>query len=126
MSTWWQVLGTWYQVLGTKYFSDGTPTKRKDEVKYLGCMINQESNYKIELGKRIRETMETLNKLNVFWLHSNCSMKFKLIAADAVIRAKVMYGLDSAQLAPFPKIIGSRTKNINRYFLRPRLLRCYN
>ena len=34
----------------------------------------------------------------MFWKHTNCSLEFKLIAYDAVIRAKLMYGLESLQL----------------------------
>ena len=39
-----------------------------------------------------------MRRLDQFWLHSNCPVKVKLIAADAVLRAKLLYGLDSAQL----------------------------
>ena len=39
-----------------------------------------------------------MKRLNIFWLHSNCPAKFKLVAADAVIRTKLLYGMESAQL----------------------------
>ena len=42
--------------------------------------------------------MMTLNKLDTFWRHSNCPTKFKIIALDAVIRSKLLYGLDTAQI----------------------------
>ena len=57
-----------------------------------------EGNMNRELNKRIASTMLTLKRLDIYWRHSNCPVRTKLITADAVIRAKVLYGLDSAQL----------------------------
>ena len=37
-------------------------------------------------------------KLDLFWRKSNCSKKFKLIAYDAEVRAKLLYGLEAAQI----------------------------
>lgn len=37
-------------------------------------------------------------KLDTFWRHSDCPERFKLLALDAVIRSKVLYGLESAEL----------------------------
>ena len=42
--------------------------------------------------------MTVMKKLDIFWLHANCSPRRKLIVADAVLRSKLMYGLDSLQL----------------------------
>ncbi len=42
--------------------------------------------------------MATLKKLDLFWLHSNCPARVKIITLDAVIRAKLLYGMESAQL----------------------------
>ena len=108
-------------------FSDGTKIRIVDEAKYLGCSLNETSNYRKEIGKRISNTYITMQKLNIFWLHSNCPAKFKLIAADAVIKTKLLYGMDSAQLGEheqkrinvmqlkiFRKILGIKTTFIDR------------
>ena len=42
--------------------------------------------------------MTVLTKLDLFWLHSDCPTRVKIIALDAIIRAKLLYGLESAQL----------------------------
>ena len=34
----------------------------------------------------------------MFWRHSNCPVKFKSIAIDAVLRSRLLYGLETAQL----------------------------
>merc|ERR1711966_187028 len=36
--------------------------------------------------------------MHVFWNHSNCPTKFELGVFDAVIRAKLVYGLEAVQL----------------------------
>ena len=67
-------------------------------VKYLGCEINREGDSKKELSQRIANAMRTLKRLDTFWRNSNCPIAFKIIALDAVIKTKVLYGLDSMQL----------------------------
>ena len=80
------------------HFQDGSQVKRTNQVTYLGCEINQNSDYRKELSKRISATMAILKKLDLFWRHSDCPTKFKMITLDAVVRSKLLYGLDSAQL----------------------------
>lgn len=80
------------------HFADGTPLTKKAEVKYLGCMLNAKGNTRTELGKRISNAMTTLKKLYLFWIHSSCPIKFKLLVVDAAIRSNVLYGMDTAQL----------------------------
>ena len=81
-------------------FADGTRIKRKPEVTYLDCQINQYSNIAQELSKRISSCMTILKRLDIFWRHCEVTVGFKIIALDAVIRAKLLYGLESAQLNP--------------------------
>lgn len=40
----------------------------------------------------------TVKRLEEFWKHSNCDLRFKLLVYDATIRAKLMYGLEAVQL----------------------------
>ena len=39
-----------------------------------------------------------LSKLDVYWLHAHCPVKWKIIVPDAVIRSKLLYGLETATL----------------------------
>ena len=41
-----------------------------------------------------------MEKLDLFWRHSNCPLRFKLTAMDAVLKSKLLYGLETAQLNP--------------------------
>ena len=44
--------------------------------------------------------MAVLTKLDICWRHCNVKTAFKVTTLDAVIRAKLLYGLDSAQRTP--------------------------
>jgi hypothetical protein len=44
--------------------------------------------------------MATMKKLDLFWRHSDCPTHVKVYTADAVLRSKLLYGLESAQLIP--------------------------
>ena len=45
-------------------------------------------------------TMAIMKKLDLFWRHSDCPVHIKVYTADAVLRSKLLYGLESAQLIP--------------------------
>ena len=42
--------------------------------------------------------MIVLKRLDFFWRHSDCPERYKLEALDAVVRSKLLYGLESAHL----------------------------
>ena len=67
---------------------------------YLGCNLGIKNTSKEELSKRFSNTMATMKKLDLFWRHSNCDIAVKVYTADAILRAKLLYGLESAQLIP--------------------------
>ena len=93
-------------------FINGEKVKRKNETKYLGCKLNYKSDLNVELGKRISETTYTWKNLNHFWKHSDCSKATKIHVYDAVIKSKLLYGLDTANLTP-----GMRTR-IDRFQIK--------
>jgi hypothetical protein len=109
------------------HFADGIKVKQKDEVKYLGCHLNKKADVDREIKQKIGICMSALKSLDTFWRHSNCPKSFKLIAQDAVIRSKLLYGLESAeltntqlkkldvfQLKGLRKILGMDTTFVNR------------
>ena len=44
--------------------------------------------------------MTILKKLDISWRHCDVKIAFKITVLDAVIRSKLLYGIDSAQLTP--------------------------
>ena len=52
----------------------------------------------MELRHRISVCMGVWKKLGMFFKSSDCSVRLKLQVFDAILRSKLMYGLESAQL----------------------------
>ena len=80
------------------FFANGSQVPAHDQAKYLGCLLNDKGDPKREVNKRIAEAFVTWKRLDTFWKHSDCSVKVKLGVYDAVVRAKLIYGLESVQL----------------------------
>ena len=85
---------------GKVVFEDTTEVRKVHEAKYLGCTLSKDNNIIREIRGRIRETMTVFKKMHSFWRHSNCTLKFKLTVVKAVLYAKLLYGLESAELPP--------------------------
>jgi len=81
-------------------FKDGTKVNRKDEVKYLGCWLNEKADIDKEVKKRIAKCATTLAKMHTCWRHGDCTTKTKIQVLNEVIRSKVLYGLESAAMNP--------------------------
>ena len=79
-------------------FPDGHKIPPTDEVKYLGCMLNNKADGKREVAKRKADSMAVLSRLHIFFRDGDSSVKCKLQVYNAVIRSKFMYGLESVML----------------------------
>ena len=79
-------------------FHDGTILQPQSSGKYLGCTLHYNVNASAEVAKRIQECMAILKRLDIFWLHCDCSKRLKLQVFNAVIRSKLLYGLESLQI----------------------------
>ena len=79
-------------------FGDGQLVPQLNQVKYLGCLSNDKGDPNREIKKRIAECMVSSKKRDIFWRKSDNSTKFKLIARDATLRSKLLYGLESVQI----------------------------
>ena len=82
------------------HFPDGTKIRHVRTSTYLGCDLGIKSTIREELNKRFANTMITIKSLDLFWRHSDCGVAIKIQVADAVIRSKLLYGMESAQLIP--------------------------
>ena len=77
------------------YFHDGTPLCKEYEATYLGKKINKDVNIKHEIFNKMSEVRRTWFKLEPYWKASRAGKKWKLIIFDAIIRSKLMYGLET-------------------------------
>ena len=80
------------------HFADGTPVPKANTAKYLGCLLNDKGDATAEVRNRLTQCIIVWRKLELFWKHADCPTSFKLHVYDAVIRTKLLYGLESAQL----------------------------
>jgi hypothetical protein len=80
------------------FFSSGQEVKPVAEAKYLGCWLNDKGDPEREVKQRVATCMSIVKKLDLFWKKANPSTKTKLITYDAIIRAKLLYGLESAAM----------------------------
>ena len=81
-------------------FPDNSLVKKQKSATYLGCELGIGTTNREEISKRFAATMAIMKKLDLFWRHSNCPIHIKVYTADAVLRSKLPYGLESAQLIP--------------------------
>ena len=79
-------------------FDDGTKVKVAAQAKYLGCWLNSRGDPQQEIKQRLAICMTILKKLDIYWLKANPSVLQKLIVYDAIIRSKLIYGLESTAL----------------------------
>ncbi len=79
-------------------YADGTKVPCEDNVVYLGATLTRKGCCKKELNAKISTCMVILQKMQLFWKNQNCPTKFKLQVYDAVIRSKLMYGLESLEI----------------------------
>eukprot|EP00959_Pyramimonas_sp_CCMP1952_P362387 7589644-Pyramimonas_sp.AAC.1 len=61
-------------------------------------MLNDKGDPVREVNKRISDCFVTWKKLGEFWKHADCSVRLKLGVYDAVVRSKLIYGLESVQV----------------------------
>ena len=83
---------------GNIHFKDQTPLDKAYEAMYLGNELNREVNIRHEIQNKIQEVMITWKKLDPYWKSDNASKKWQVIIFDAVVRSKLLYGLETVHL----------------------------
>ena len=97
---------------GQVHFDNGGPLPRKYEATYLENEINRDANIKHEILNKMQEVRRIWFKMLPYWIASNANQKWKLITFDAVIRSKLLYGLETVHL------IAGLLKKVNAFQLR--------
>jgi len=82
----------------TVRFKDGTLVPRRDRATYLGTILSDSFDQNIEINNRIADVIVTANKLKIFWTKAKTTTYWKLTVFDAILRAKLLYGLECIQL----------------------------
>ena len=79
-------------------FKNGEQISTADETLYLGAIIRKDHSVRSEITRKFGACFATLKRLELFWNNNNCPKKFRLQVFDAVVRSKLVYGLESVML----------------------------
>lgn len=79
-------------------FQDGKMVPREAKAKYLGTILSDDNDNHAELNNRIADCSATANRMKIFWGKANTTIKWKLQVYDAIIRSKLLHGLECIQL----------------------------
>ena len=72
-------------------FEDSSKMSQNINVKYLGGTITQDVNVRAEISGRLNSTtIGVSKKLHDFWRLDTCSVRWRLLVCDAVVRAKAL------------------------------------
>ena len=69
-----------------------------NEATYLGHQITQAMDITHEINHKMHQTPKLWFKLNAFWKSVNCPKHWKLHVYDAIIKNKLLYGLETVHL----------------------------
>ena len=102
-------------------------TQKVNEATHLGRQLAQNMHVRHEINCKMQETVVTWNKLEPLWKAAGRSKKWKLEIYDAIIKNKLLYGLETLrltmamqrkvnalQLRGFRKILGLQTTQVDR------------
>lgn len=79
-------------------FPNGNTLQTEEQATYLGNELNNKEDITLEINNKLNEVRRTWFKLSTYWKAKDCNQKWQLIIYDAVIRSKLLYGLETVQL----------------------------
>ena len=83
---------------GKVNFMDGTAVPETTKAEYLGGILNARADPRVEVDKRIATASYVRAVMMEFWKHGNVSRRNRLLIYDALIGAKLQYGLETLPL----------------------------
>ena len=88
------------------------PLPKKFEATYLGNEINKDANNRHEILNKMQEVRQTWFKSLPYWKATNANVKWQLLICDAVVRSRLLCGLETIHLT------NAMQKNIYAFQLR--------
>ena len=95
---------------------NGDPVPRKHRATYLGAILTDNIDNQAEISNRLVDCINTCNRLGIFWKKAETTKHWKLRVFEAVLRSKLMYGLETIQLtdSELNRIDAFQIKNLRR------------
>jgi len=78
-------------------FLDGAAVPRKTQAVYLGALLTDSADDR-KRSHKTRWSCSTIKKLHPLWAQACASVNWRLRVFDAVIKSKILCGLESIQL----------------------------
>ena len=82
----------------TRKFRDEAAITKQHEATDLGAKLTKNKYVNRKINEIIRSFMAAWKNLDEYWIHGNTRIKDTIIVFNAIIRSKLMYGLESVQL----------------------------
>jgi len=83
------------QKLGTE--PDDHQMEGVESAMYPGNRLNKKNSVKEEITYQMQQVTVTWERLQTYWKATDASKKWQLLAYDAIIKSKLLYGLETAQ-----------------------------
>ena len=83
---------------GSVHLDNQEPLPKRFETTYLGNEINREANIWHEILNKMQEVRKTWFRLLPYWKATNANLKWQLLIFDAVMKSKIIYGLETVHL----------------------------
>ena len=92
--------------------------KGVDSAMYLGNRLNKRASIKEEITLQMQQVTITWRRLQAYWKATNASKKWQLIAYDAIVKSKLLYGLETAHVgtADLKRIDAFQIRGIRQIF----------
>lgn len=65
---------------------------------YLGTLLTDSFDNRAEVMNRLGDCVATCTRMTLFWNKANTSIKWKIQVFNAIVRSKLLYGLQAIQL----------------------------
>ena len=78
--------------------ADAHKMKEVEAAMYLGNKLNKNGSIKEEITYQMQQVTITWKRLQTYWKATDASKKWQLLAFDAIIKSKLLYGLETAQV----------------------------
>ena len=79
-------------------FKNGEKLVKAEEAVYLGNTLNSRTNATAEIDRQMQQVNITRWKLEAYWKATEASKKWQLLILDAVIKSKLLYGMETVQI----------------------------
>ena len=83
---------------GEQAFANGEAIKIEKETMYLGNQLNFKADPNAEVTQKLQEVQRTLFRMQDYWKAAEASPKWKVLIFEAVLKSKLLYGLETTQL----------------------------